>query len=66
MTLIRIVGAPDSLNQAYLDRRTKNHGYIYKVLSNLSGNDVVTAASVSTGRVITVLREHTEEIQEEP
>lgn len=64
MTLIRIIPSPDGLGQKYLDLRTDNHGFIYKVDEEKSGDVVVVASSVATGAVVSVLREHTETLEE--
>lgn len=64
MTLVRIIDAPDPDDQPYLDRRTKKHGYVYKVQDEYSGPNVLSLSSVATGEVIVVLRAHTEELQE--
>jgi len=63
VTLVRIVEAPDPDDQPYLDRHTKKHGYVYKIQEEHSGPHLLSLSSVATGKVIVVLREHTEELQ---
>lgn len=63
MRLVRIKDSDFGVTEnSYLQRRKEKHGYIYQVVCEQAGGDVLVARSIATGAEITVINAHVEDL----